>query len=77
VFSLLPRCHGLWIAEVDSHVCVRGESDVLRHFLALVPGQRAAQLGRQLGNLARQGCTRDLPEFVTRTIAEMLRRSSN
>jgi hypothetical protein len=36
------------------HVGVRGEPDVVGHLLALVPGQRATKLGRQLGDLARQ-----------------------
>jgi hypothetical protein len=42
------------IAEVDLHVGVRAEANVIGHLLALIPGQSPAQLRRHLGNLARQ-----------------------
>jgi len=45
VFSLLAALPGaLGITEVDLDAAVDRELDVLQHLLALVPGQRAAQL---------------------------------
>jgi hypothetical protein len=51
VASALPWA--VRVAEVDLHVGVRGEAYVISHLFPLIPGQRPAQLGRQLGNLAR------------------------
>src|SRR5262245_39809380 len=50
--ATLPGAVG--IAEVDLHVRIHAEPQVVGHFLALVPGQRPTQLGRQLGHLAGQ-----------------------
>jgi len=45
VAAALPRT--AWVAEVDLHVGRDGEGFVRRHFVAAVPGQGAAQFGRQ------------------------------
>ena len=37
----------LGIAEVDLHTRLDGEADVLGHFLSLIPGDGASQLGRE------------------------------
>ena len=68
------------IAEVHNHIRVRAEADVASHLFALILRQRPAQLGGQLGDLARQGSADirthpGLPEYAPRIIAEMLRRS--
>ena len=48
MFSLLPRLPwALRITEVDLDTGVDGELDVFGHFLALIPGDRSLQLGRQ------------------------------
>jgi hypothetical protein len=58
VAAALPRA--LWIAEIDLHVDSDGETLVVGHLLAAIPGQRAAQLLRQFahmfGERADHGC---------------------
>ena len=41
---MVPRCQGWVVAERDLDARVDGELGVLGHLLAVVPGQRAAQL---------------------------------
>jgi len=45
VFSFEPRCQGLWGSDVDPRL--DREAAVLGHLRALIPGERAAKLGRQ------------------------------
>ena len=44
MFSFVPRCQAVRVAEVDLHAGVDGEPDVLSHLLATVPGERPAEL---------------------------------
>jgi hypothetical protein len=46
MFSFEPRCHGEWASQ-KKHPSAGLLADPLVHrqFLALIPGQRAAQLG--------------------------------
>jgi hypothetical protein len=44
---VVPRCHGLpGFAEIHGDVGVEGQLGVFGHFLAAVPCERAAQMGR-------------------------------
>ena len=52
MFSLLPRCHGTArVAEVDRDTGLHAELRVGGHLLALIPGERAAQLRGELDDL--------------------------
>ncbi len=44
MFSLVPRCHGVRVTEVDLDPGVDGELGVLGHLFALIPGQRLPQV---------------------------------
>ena len=59
MFSFEPRCQGFGVAEVDRQAGLDRKAPVLCHLRALVPGERAAKLGRQRGD-ARLERIRDL-----------------
>ena len=44
------------VAEVDRHIGCQGQARMISKFLAPVPGQRPAQLARQVLHLLGQGC---------------------
>ena len=52
VAAALPRA--VWIAEIDPHVGSDGETLVVGHLLAAIPGQGAAQLLRQFAHMFRE-----------------------
>src|SRR3974377_1996539 len=62
----LPRA--MWIAEIDLHVGSDGETLVVGHLLAAIPGQGAAQLLRQsahlFGDRDDHGCGVPAPDIV-------------
>ena len=60
MFSLLGRRHGLAFWQKNRRLERPGDLSVQRHFLALVPGQRAAHGGRQL----REGLDQGVPDQV-------------
>ena len=68
VFVASPLPWAVRVAEVDQHVRVRAEPHVFSHLLALIPRQRPAQLGGQLGDLARQCGTNVLRSPTVRQV---------
>jgi hypothetical protein len=75
VFSLEPRCQGLrGVAEVDGDTGGHAEAGVGGHLLALVPGERAAELFGQRGDVSGQGVGDDVGAVTVGSSTSMTNR---